>query len=577
MPSIVAELRRRNVFKVGLAYLAMAWLLLQVGDTVFPAFGAPGWALRALIVFLVAGLPFVIMIAWVFELTPEGVKRTADLPADSTFTRQTGRKLDFVIIAFLSLALITVLIDRYVIERSVIPDVLTLAVLPLTNLSGNPDEDYFADGMTEALISNLARISALRVISRTSVMRFKDSNRSLPAIAAELGADVVVTGSAALDGNHFRITAQLVDASTDAVIWGDSFEADFQNILSVQSEIAQEIAERIQIDVTPEELARLARAAEGSADGYDDYLKGMERFYRLTPRDLEVAIEYFDRSLEQNPNSALALSGIAAAWIGLQQMGFVPADQASPRSEAAALRALEIDDELAEPHLWLAVIRSWTDYKWSAAEKLYTRAIRLNPSYADVRGSYGHFLAVLGRFDESLAQIEVALELDPFNGWIIGLYGVVYHMSHRYDEAIVELQRALRISPHLPFVWVVLAGSYHYSGQFDKAIQAEASYLNALGMSEAQAELMRRYEEDGYQAAVVWLADLMAKQSEATGTLANWTAMRYARAGNDEKVIEWLERAFEQSDPNAPYLRVPEFDALHSDPRVRELIRRLGI
>ncbi len=150
-------------------------------------------------------------------------------------------------------------------------------------------------------------------------------------------------------------------------------------------------------------------------------------------------------------------------------------------------------------------------------------------------------------------------------------------MSHRYDEAIVEFQRALRISPDLPFVWVVLAGSYHYSGQFDKAIQAEASYLKAVGMSEAQAELMRRYEADGYQAARAWLADLLAEQSVATGTLANWTAMRYARAGNNEKVIEWLERAFEQGDPNAPYLRVPEFDALHADPRVRELIRRLGI
>jgi len=577
MPSFLEELRRRNVFKVGLAYLAMAWLLLQVGDTVIPAFGAPAWALRALIVFLVAGLPFVVMIAWVFELTPEGVKRTDELPVDSSFTRQTGRKLDFIIIAFLSLALITVLVDRYVLQRSLLPEVSTLAVLPLQNLSGNTAEDYFADGMTEALISNLAKVSALRVISRTSVMRFKNSNRSLPAIAAELGADAVVTGSATRDGDQFRITAQLVDVSTDAVIWGDSFAAEFQNILSVQSEIAQEITERIQIDVTPEELSRLARAAEGSADGYDDYLKGMERFYRLTPRDLEVAIEYFDRSLEQNPNSALALSGIAAAWIGLQQMGFVPADQASPKSEAAALRALAIDNELAEPHLWLAVIRSWTDYNWSAAEELFTKAIRLNPSYADVRGSYSHFLAVHGRFEESLAQIEVALELDPFNGWLIGLYGVVYHMSHRYDEAIVELERALRISPDLPFVWMALAGSYHYSGQLDKAIQAEASYLKAVGMSEAQAELMRRYEADGYQVARAWLADLLAEQSVATGTLANWTAVRYARAGNNEKVIEWLERSIEQSDPNAPYLRIPEFDALHSDPRVRELIRRLGI
>ncbi len=219
MPSFVEELRRRNVFRVMLAYLALAWLLLQVADTVFPAFDVPEWALRGLIAFLVAGLPFVIMIAWVFELTPEGVKRTDQLPADSGLTRQTGRKLDFVIIAFLSLALITVVIDQYVIERSSIPAVSTLAVLPLQNLSGNADEEYFADGMTEALITNLAKVSALRVLSRTSVMRFRGSERSLPAIAAELGADAVVTGSAVRDGDKVRITAQLIDAATDSVLF----------------------------------------------------------------------------------------------------------------------------------------------------------------------------------------------------------------------------------------------------------------------------------------------------------------------------------------------------------------------
>ncbi len=577
MPSFLEELRRRNVFKVGLAYMAMAWLLLQVGDTVFPAFGAPAWALRALIVFLVAGLPFVIMIAWVFELTPEGIKRTDELPADSSFTRQTGRKLDFVIIAFLSLALITVLIDRYVIERSLVPEVSTLAVLPLANLSGNPDEDYFADGMTEALISNLARIRALRVVSRTSVMRFKDSSRSLPAIAAELGADAVVTGSVARDGDQIRISAQLIDVSTDAVLWGESFEGDFRNVLSFQSEIARDITSRIQITVTPEELLRIARAAEGSTEGYDDYLKGMQRFYRLTPQDLEIAIEYFDRSLELNPNSALAHSGVAAAWIGLQQMGFVPAGEATPKSEAAAFRALEIDPELAEPHVWLAIIRAWGNFEWSAAEELFEKAIGLNPNYADARGSYGHLLAVLGRFEESLAQIEVGLELDPFNSWIIGQYGVVFHMTHRFDEAIVEFERALRISPDLPFVWLVLAASHHYLGHFDEAVRAEASLLTALGMSVDSAELSARYETDGYQAAITWLADLTAERSAASGAQAYWAALRYAHTGDDEKTIEWLERAYEQHDPNTPFLRLPEFDHLHSDPRVRELIRRLGI
>ena len=577
MPSFFLELRRRNVFRVTLAYLAMAWLLVQIADTVLPAFEVQTWVLRALIIGLVLGLPMAIAAAWKFELTPEGVRRTDEIPAGESFTRRTGRKLDFAIIAFLSLALITVVIDQYVLEGNEGPSVSTLAVLPLANLSGNPEEDYFVDGMTEALITTFARISALRVVSRTSVMRFKSSERSLPAIAAELGADAIITGSVARDGDRLRITAQLIDVATDTVLWGDSFERAFDDVFKTQREIAQAITDRIQVEVTPDEMARLARTAEASVDGYDNYLKGMERFYRLTPQDLEIAIEYFDRALEQNPNSALAHSGIAAAWVGLQQMGFVRASVAGPKSEAASLRALEIEPELAEPFLWLGVIRGWSAFNWPLAEEMFNKSIELNPNFADVRGSYSHLLAVLGRFNESLAQIEVGLQLDPFNGWLLGLYGVVYHMDHRHDEAITKFEEALRVSPGLPFVLMALAGSYHYSGRLDEAVQTDASYLDAVGMSDKREELLDRYEQHGYEPAMRLMADLTAEQSLAIGALGAWTATRYARAGDTEKAIEWLERAYEQRDPNIPYLRLPEFDQLRSDPRFQALMRSLDL
>ena len=577
MASFFEELRRRNVFKVGIAYLAMTWLLMQVADLVLTAFDADGGVMQSLIIVFAVGFPIVIAAAWAYELTPDGVIRSEDVPEQSSLPGRTGRKLDFVIIAFLSLALITVVIDQYIIEGSPFPEVSTLAVLPLANLSGDPDQEYFADGITAALITNLAKVTALRVVSRTSIMRFKGTDRSLPAIAAELGVDVIVEGSVVRDGDRIRITAQLIDAATDQHLWAESFDRDYQDVLKVQGEITSSIAKEIQIAVTPEESARIAQSAEVSADGYDAYLKGMQHFYRLTPQDLETALQYFDLSLEQNPKAPLAHAGVAAAWVGLQQMGFVPSSEAAPKSEAAALRALELDADNVEAHVWLGVIRAWVDWDWDAAEALFLRAIELNPSSGDARITYSHMLALFGRFDEGMQQSEEALKVDPFNAWFIGVHGVEKHMAGRHNEAIATFHEALRISPDLPFVWLVLAGSYHVTGQFDKAIEAEGSLMAALGDAESQSLLRLKYEEDGYENAMGWFADLWADRSAASGSFAWWVAYRYVRTGQDEKAIEWLEKAYEQRDPNLPFFEVPEFENLRTDPRIRELMRRVGV
>lgn len=577
MASFFEELRRRNVFRVGIAYLAMTWLLMQVADLVLSAFRADTGVMQSLIIVFAVGFPIAIGVAWAYELTPDGVVRSEDVPAESGFMRRTGRKLDFVIIAFLSLALITVVIDQYIIEASPFPEVSTLAVLPLVNLSGDPDQEYFADGITEALIANLAKVTALRVVSRTSIMRFKGTDRSLPAIAAELGVDAIVEGSASRDGDRIRITAQLIDAATDQHLWAETFDRDFEDVLKLQSEIATTIAQVVRIAVTLEESARLAQAAEVSTDGYDAYLKGMQHFYRLTPQDLKTALQYFDLSLEQNPNAPLAHAGVAAAWVGLQQMGFVPSSEAAPKSEAAALRALELDADNVEAHVWLGVVRAWVDWDWDAAEELFLRAIELNPSSGDARIPYSHMLALFGRFDEAMVQSEQALKVDPFNGWFTGVYGVELHMGGRHEEAIEAFHEALRISSDLPFVWLILAGSYHVTGQFDKAIEAEGSLMAALGDADSQRHLMQIYEKDGYEKATGWLADLWAERSTASGSRAWWVAYRYAHAGQEEQAIEWLEQAYEQRDPSLPFFEVPEFTNLRSDPRVRDLMRRVGV
>ena len=577
MSSIWRELKRRNVFRVGAAYVVVAWLLIQVAETIFPLFGFDDTPARIVVIVLAIGVVPVVILTWVYELTTEGLKKEKDIDRNQAVALVSGRKLDFAIIGLLAIALAVVVIDQYVIESDSLADVSKLAVLPLANLSGSDEQQYFADGITEALITNLAKVRALRVVSRTSIMRFSGTDRSLRAIAAELGVNAIVQGSAIRMGDRIRITAQLIDVATDQHIWAESYDRDYDDVLLVPSEIAQTIAREINVNVTPEESVRLAQVAAASTEGYDDYLKGMQRFYRLTPSDLETALRFFDASLEQNPNSALAHSGVAATWIGLQQMGFVPPSEATPRAEAAALRALEIDSDLAEPHVWLAIINAWSYWRWDKAESLFQRAIELNPSYADARNSYGHLLAVHGRFDESFAQLETALELDPFNGWIQGVYGTLFHMTHQYDRAITEFEEALRISPRLPFVWFVLAGSFHMAGRFDDAIEAEASLMAALGDSDGQRKLLQIYDESGYLEAMTWLADRSAEYSATTGSRAWWAAFRYAHAGQDEKVLEWLQRAFEQRDPNTPFMRIPEFEAYHSEPAVRQLMRQMEI
>ncbi len=577
MASFLKELRRRNVFRVGMAYLAITWLLMQVADIVLPAFHVAGWALRTLIIIVAVGFPISLIVAWVYELTPEGLKRTEEVDSDTSIARHTGRKLDFTIIGVLSLALVTVIIDQYILEPPPRPMIASLAVLPLDNLSGDPEQEYFVDGMTEALITSLAKISALRVVSRTSTMQFKDSDKAIPQIASELGVDAVIVGSAIRDGDRIRITAQMIDAESDQHLWAKSYDRDYQDILILQNEIATSVAKEIEISLTPEESTRLAQAPEINPAAYDLYLKGLQHFYALTPHDLETSLQYFTAAIEQYPDFALAYSGVAASWIGLQQMGFVPSSEAAPKIVEASEHALRIDANQAQAYGWLGVIYAWLDWDWVAGEEAFVRAIELNPSAAEARASYSHLLTVLGRFDEAVVQSEVALQVDPFNPWFLANYAVVLHISGRYEDAIEMFHKALRIAPDIPFALVMLAGSNHMTGKFDAAIDAEAKFLLAMEGVDSQQKFLHVYEQSGYAEALGWLGDHYAVQSAKSGSGACWVAMRYARAGQNERAVEMIELGLKQMDPNLPYFRAPEYDNIRPDPRIQQIMRTMNL
>ncbi|MBN1223134.1 MAG: protein kinase, partial [Candidatus Aminicenantes bacterium] len=454
----------------------------------------------------------------------------------------------------------------------------SIAVLPVDNLSGDPGQEYFSDGMTDALINELSKISSLRVISRQSVMRYKRSEKSVSEIAKELGVKVVVEASVLTAGNRVQMRTQLIQAASERNLWAQSYEREISDILILQSEMAQAITHEIRIKMTPQEEALLTSARRVDPEAYEAYLKGQFHWYKLTRQDLDTALQYFELAREKDPNYALAYSGIASVWIGFQQQGLVPSSEAGPKAKAAALKALELDDTLAEVHDTLAGIKAWTDWDWEGGETEYRRSIELNPNYPDARASYSHLLSIMRRPDEAMAQIERVMDLDPLNVLFRDHYAMILMYAHRYDEAVNLLREILKISPD---DWVALAAlrtAFHLKKMYPEALEIWKRSYAAKGDHEAEETLMRGYQEGGYQVALQRVAEMMEVRSHTTFVTPWQIGTLYTRAGKYDKALDWLEKAYEAHDPNMPYISVdPIFDDMRSDLRFKDLLRRMNL
>ncbi len=454
----------------------------------------------------------------------------------------------------------------------------SVAVLPLRNVSGDPEQEYFSDGMTEALISDLAKIGALKVISRTSAMRYKGTEKTLPEIARELNVDAVLEGSVLLEGERVRITAQLIEAETDQNLWADNYERDLRDIMSVQGEVARAIAQAIQIQLTPEETARLASARPVDPEAHENYLKGVFHYQKLTPPDLDAALSYFELALEKDPDYALAYVGIARVWGGRQQMGFVPASEATPLQKVAVLKALELDDSLAEAHSALASLKTWSEWDWSTAESEFRRAIELNPSYPEVRVWYWELLDSTGRWEEGMAQMERLLELDPHNSLFQGFFGQSLVFRRRYDDAIAQLQKVIRTEPNLQLAHALLWRAFHQKRMYEEALAEAKKVFALLGYSEVAEALDRGYAQGGYAGAMRLAAETLAARSKRTYVQAMQIAKLYAHAGEKDRALDWLEKAYQERESRLVYLGVvPEWDPLRDDPRFQDLLRRMNL
>jgi serine/threonine protein kinase/TolB-like protein/Tfp pilus assembly protein PilF len=458
------------------------------------------------------------------------------------------------------------------------PHIESLAVLPLANLSGDPQQEYFADGMTEELITNLGKIGALRVISRTSVMQYKQTKKPLAAIAQELNVEAVVEGSVLRSGNRVRITAQLIEAKAERHLWAESYERDLRDILTLQSEVAETIARQVQAKLTPQEQTRLSRVRPVNPEAYQAYLKGMQHSYSYTPVQLATALEYFQSALEKDPNYPLAYAGIANIWMGRGAWGLVPPSEAYAQGAPAALKAISLDDTLAEGHHMVANFKFYYDWDWAGAEREFQRAVQLNPNYADVRAIYWDLLMSMKRPDEARAQIERAVELDPRNFLFQALLGQHQAFLGRYDDAIAQLRKSLRMESGLSIAYRYLWGALYEKGMQPEALTEAQTYLGMMGNREAAEALTLGYAHGGYEAAMRLAAEKLAAPSKQTYVPRMLVARLYAHSGEKDQALAWLEKAFEEREPFMVSLNVdPFWNNLRSEPHFQDLVRRMNL
>lgn len=569
------ELKRRSVVRVGVAYLAFVWLIVQVASIVLAAFGVAEWTLQAIILTFALLFPVVLVCAWLFEVTPDGFKRTGKASEDSTAEFALARRLDFVIIGVLSLALATVIVDQYLLDADSGYD--SIAVLPFENLSGDPQQEYFVDGMTETLIANLAKIEAIRVISRTSAMRFKDADLPLPEIAAQLGASVIVEASVQRDGQRIRITAQLIDGATDQHLWAESFDRDLIDVLALQSELAQEIARQIRVTITPEEQERLGASAPVDPASYDAYLHGMQYLARSTPSDLDLAEDYFKQAQMLDPGSVQALTGLALTWAARANEQIVPTSVASPIARGYAERAELLNPNSPEVHQVLGVL-AWLDGDLAESETRTQRALALEPNNVQALSALTNIFIIRKQFPQAIDRMRRATALDPLNPFLRVVLAASLMGAGKCDESIEVLYASRRMFPNLETNFPVLMACLQSTARFDELIVAEREWLMLRGETEALAALEAGLSDGGYALAIRRVAEVFEKRALLTGTRAVEVAVHYARAGDREKAIEWLQRAYELRDPSlSNVFALKMFDFVRDDERVLTLIEQLGL
>ena len=510
------------------------------------------------------------------------IELPVEVPSAAPVSRRTGtgRKVAIAVLIAVIVIVLGFATWRWATHSLEARPIGSLAVLPLENLSRDPQQDYFAEGMTDELITELSKLRALRVISRTSSMQYKSPHQSLGQIARGLNVDAVVEGTVLRSGDQVRITAQLIRASPEKHLWAESYEGDLSAVLTLQREVARSIANAIQVKLTAGEQARLSSAHPVNAEAHEAYLRGRYLWNRRTEEGLNKAIDYFQQAIDKDTNYASAYAGLADAYglLGFAEYGSVSPRDAVPKAEAAANRALEIDETLAEAHTALGAIKHRFEWDWQGAEREFKRAIELNPNYPTAYHWYALYLASMGRMDEAVRVAKRGQELDPLSLIVNTALGRVFYFARQPDQALERVRKTLELDPNFPVARYWLGLAYEQKGMNQEAV-AELASLRALSVSPLRiAGLGHVYAISGDKAKAQEVLSELNQLSSEKYVSPYDIAIVYSGLGDKNQTFRWLERAYQEREGSLVYMNVePMFDSIRSDPRFKNLAHRVGL
>jgi len=584
MKDLLSELKRRNVFRVAVAYVIATWVVTQVAATVFPILEAPDWTVKVVLLLTILGFPIALVIAWAYELTPEGIRRESDVERGASTAKQTGNKLDRSIIVVLLIGISWLVFDKFFSGDDLVSSTdgkQSIAVLPFDNLSNDAANEPFTVGIHDDLLTQISKIGALKTISRTSVLQYRDTTMTIPEIARELGVATVLEGGVQRVGDRVRINAQLIDAATDEHLWAETYDRELNatNIFSIQSEIAMAIADALQATLTDDEQKRLGNVPTKNIAALERYFIGKQMLEGRNPESLTGAAQYFQEVIDLDPNFALAYSGLADAYMLLPEYtANIDSRELQAKSEAAAAKALSLDPELPEVLTSMGWNRLIHDYDWAGAEELLSRALEIQSNNTGALHWLSHVLSWQGRHDEAIALAREAVAVDPLSRLMQMNLAYILTDAREYDEALALAHAVVAARPG----WVSqLRNAFLHELRAGK-IDAGAAGLEHWAASEGRdvtaardiGRLIVLYHKTGEPQKIS--DELVTRLELGHEDLAQI----YAFVGDGESALEELEIAVEERSGSRSVLGMginPAYDFIRDDPRFVALLKRVGL
>ena len=577
-----AELKRRNVYKVAVAYAVVGWVIAQIATQIFPFLEIPNWVVRLVIVLIVIGFPIALVIAWAFEATPEGIKRTEDVDLAAAAKQPKKHAWIYVVVIGAAFSIGLFFVGRYSVRNTAGASELSaksIAVLPFDNLSRDPDNAFFAEGVQDEILTRLAKVADLKVIARTSTQKFKSSPENLPDIAKQLGALNILEGSVQKVNDQVRVNVQLINALTNAHLWAEIYDRKLTDIFAVESDIAKTIADALQAKLTGSEKQMIAAQPTNNTEAYELYHKGRSLWEKRTGDNIPKAIAFYEQAIAHDPNYALAYAGLSSAYILSPFYAGADRLSTSPKAKEAALKALRLDPNLAEAHAALGKVLFFSEIDLGGAMREYKRAIELKPNDAGAHHWLGNdSLAALGQFEEAIAEGRRSVELDPLSIVINADLGETFYYAKRYDESVTQLRKTLDLDPTSFYTHYNLGIALQAKGDLPGAIveYEKAKQLSSDNLLVSTLSAAAKAQAGDKDAARRMLSDL-DKESQHREVLGYWRTLLYLSLNNKEEALRWLEQSFKERDgSNINWIKVdPLLDSLHGDPRFEALVQKV--